>query len=337
MSEQWDSQVMLEPLLADRPCGEDLEDSVLLSSVESLRLFGSQVQHDPAPEWIDIQNKTIEGLAKSKDIRLLAHLGAALLRTEGLPGFLEAVTVVSGWLDRYWGDVYPLVDEDAILRINALNCFADPWVVVDEIRRTPLVRSRQHGKVSLRDCEVAAGKIPADEEDSGAGQSQIDAAFADALLDELQRLQRGVTEGLAAVNQIDATVRAKAGSHGPDLDALAKQLAQVNQVLQAQLELHPGKPAIEEVAGATDSPSAAGAPNTGGTVSIGGINTREEAIRALDAVAAFFKRTEPSSPIPLLLGRAKRLVSMSFLEVLAELAPEGLSQAKSVGGDEGEQ
>ena len=334
MSEQWDSEAMGEPLLADRPCGEDLEDSVLLSSVESLRLFGSQVQHDPAPEWTEIKNKAIEGLAKSKDIRLLAHLGAAALRTEGLSGFLQTVTVVSTWLERYWVDVYPMVDEDAILRVNALNCFADPWVVVDAIRRTPLVRSRQHGQVSLRDCDVAAGKIPADEEDSGAGQSQIDAAFADTLFDELQRLQFGVTEGMAAVKQIDATVQAKAGPHGPDLDALSKQLAQVNQVLQAQLELHPGRPVAEPAAGATDS---AAASDAGETVSIGGINTREEAIRALDAVAAFFKRTEPSSPIPLLLGRAKRLVSMSFLEVLAELAPEGLSQGKSVGGDEGEQ
>ena len=53
---------------------------------------------------------------------------------------------------------------------------------------------------------------------------------------------------------------------------------------------------------------------------------------ALDAVAAFFRRTEPSSPIPLFLARAKRLVSKDFLEVLADIAPEAVAQARAAGG-----
>jgi type VI secretion system protein ImpA len=52
----------------------------------------------------------------------------------------------------------------------------------------------------------------------------------------------------------------------------------------------------------------------------------------LDAVADFFRRTEPSSPIPLFLARAKRLVSKDFLEVLADIAPEAVAQARAAGG-----
>jgi len=66
---------------------------------------------------------------------------------------------------------------------------------------------------------------------------------------------------------------------------------------------------------------------------VGGVvKSRQEAIRALDAVAEFFKRTEPSSPIPLFLARAKRLVSKDFLEVLADIAPEAVAQARAAGG-----
>ena len=54
-------------------------------------------------------------------------------------------------------------------------------------------------------------------------------------------------------------------------------------------------------------------------------------IRALDAVAAFFSKNEPSSPVPLLVERAKRLVAKDFLDVLADIAPEGFEQAKSRG------
>ena len=49
-------------------------------------------------------------------------------------------------------------------------------------------------------------------------------------------------------------------------------------------------------------------------------------------VAEFFRRTEPSSPIPLFLGRAKRLVSKDFLEVLADVAPDAVAQARMAGG-----
>ena len=74
----------------------------------------------------------------------------------------------------------------------------------------------------------------------------------------------------------------------------------------------------------SSQPAAAGAP--------GAIRSRQDAIRALDAVAEFFRSNEPSSPIPLLVDRAKRLVSKDFLEVLADVAPDALGQARAAGG-----
>ena len=62
------------------------------------------------------------------------------------------------------------------------------------------------------------------------------------------------------------------------------------------------------------------------------INSRADAIRALDAVAEYFRRSEPSSPIPLFVERAKRLVAKDFLEVLADIAPDAVSVARSAGG-----
>jgi type VI secretion system protein ImpA len=55
-------------------------------------------------------------------------------------------------------------------------------------------------------------------------------------------------------------------------------------------------------------------------------------MRALDAVAVYFRKNEPSSPVPLIVERAKRMVSMSFLEVLEDLAPDAVDQAKRAAG-----
>ena len=156
MSVRWESGQLLQPITEAQPCGESLEDSELLSSFDTFRLFGQSRPLDapaepnekriPKPpesqEWVEIRDKAVDALAKSKDLRLLAILGTALLRTDGVPAFSETLTVASQWLEMYWSQTYPLVDEDAILRLNALNCFADPMAAVDGLRRVALVRSR---------------------------------------------------------------------------------------------------------------------------------------------------------------------------------------------------
>ena len=68
---------------------------------------------------------------------------------------------------------------------------------------------------------------------------------------------------------------------------------------------------------------------------LGAINNREQALAALDKAIAYFRGAEPSSPVPLLLQRAKRLATMDFLEIVKDLAPDGFSQVRNVGGLDG--
>lgn len=50
------------------------------------------------------------------------------------------------------------------------------------------------------------------------------------------------------------------------------------------------------------------------------IRSRAQAVEALDAICDYFTKHEPASPVPLLIQRAKRLVPMSFAEILRELS-----------------
>jgi type VI secretion system protein ImpA len=173
MSGRWDQ--VLQPITEANPCGESLEDSEQLAAFDTFRLYGQAKPLDApledgekripkppeSPEWPVIRDKALEALAKSKDLRLLAYLGTAALRTDGISAFGDALKIAADWLDAYWSQVYPLIDEDAILRRNALNCFADPMAVVDALRRTRLVVSRQHGAFSLRDVDIATHQLTA--------------------------------------------------------------------------------------------------------------------------------------------------------------------------------
>lgn len=50
--------------------------------------------------------------------------------------------------------------------------------------------------------------------------------------------------------------------------------------------------------------------------------TRPEAMRLLAAVSAYFRSAEPSSPIPMLIGRAERFVTQNFQAILTDLMPK---------------
>ena len=327
MNVRSEGEVLLHPISVDHPCGQNLEDTPLLASFDTFRLFGQATPLDPAPEWGEIRDTASEALQKSKDLRLLAHLATAVLRTDGLPAFADTVTVAAEWLGRYWNQVYPLVDEDAILRRSALNCFADQMAVIDGLRRTPLVDSRQHGRFSLRDFDIASGQLQPGPAETRPDEARINAAFATMPLEDLTRMQQSAAAALAALHRIDSLMRDGGGpGAAPNFDGLSAQLGRIDRILRVQLAARPNGNAD-----APAEPVADAGPIAAAAVS-GPIRSREEAIRALDAVADFFRRSEPSSPIPLFLERAKRLVSKDFLEVLADIAPDALAQARAAGG-----
>jgi len=334
MGDHWEHESLLQPITTDQPCGESLEDTPLLASFDALRLFGQKSRSPDAPpgpdesrkppDWVEVRTTALDALSKSKDLRLLAYLGTALLRTDGMPAFFDTLRVASRWLEAYWPQVYPLIDEDAIARRNALNCFADPMAVVERLRRTSLVSSRQHGTFSLRDVDLATGQIPPGNGDVKPDEAPINAAFAEMPLDQLSALQQQVADAMAALSTIDAKMRTESGPEvAPSFDPLSAQLVKMNRVLRAQLASRPDGAA---------APGDEGVGEPSGFGSVGPIKSRQDAVRALEAVADFFRRNEPSSPVPLLLDRARRLVSKDFLEVLADIAPEALGVARAAGG-----
>ena len=52
------------------------------------------------------------------------------------------------------------------------------------------------------------------------------------------------------------------------------------------------------------------------------VSTRPEAIALMASVEKFFKRTEPSSPIPLLIDRARAFASKDFASLLKEMVSQ---------------
>jgi type VI secretion system protein ImpA len=316
------------PVSDEHPCGEDLEDTQLLASFDAYRLFGQAVPLSAETDWRDIKANSLEALKKSKDFRLLAHFAAAALRVDGWVGFLSAIHVAAGWIKVYWKEVYPPVDDDAILRKNALNSFSDRMSILDGVRRLPIVENRQLGRISLRDVDLATGQLAPTEADTApATEAQVAAVFAAAPLEELQASKTLFDNGIADLKSIDTAMRDFGGAAAsPDFDPLIALLVKIDKLVGDELTAR----------GATEAESSGDgqpAESAGGqAIGTGSIKSRQDAIRALDAISTFFRQSEPSSPIPLFLDRAKKLIGKDFLEILADVAPEGVATARSAGG-----
>jgi type VI secretion system protein ImpA len=91
-----------------------------------------------------------------------------------------------------------------------------------------------------------------------------------------------------------------------------------------------GAPAIDE-AGAAEANGTAPAV---ATTAVGSIRSRADAVRELERICEWIERNEPTNPAPLLIRRAQRLMDMSFLEIIRDLAPEGLGQVERIAGSE---
>lgn len=149
---------LLQPISGQRPCGSSLEDSQLLLSFDAYRIFGYDFE-EPNCNWLEIKACALAALNQSKDLRLLAYLAAAVLRTDGARAFTDTLIIAAEWLRSYWSDVYPLVDEDALQRRSALECLADNKAVIQALYRAPLITHATLGTISFRDIQVAKGSM----------------------------------------------------------------------------------------------------------------------------------------------------------------------------------
>ena len=335
---------LLEPLSDGSPVGPDLDrthdpELVALEAAaqgKPERQFGNKVYPAEEPDWNAVRAKSEALLLRSKDLRIAVLLARALTRLENLEGLAAGLRLITEILSRYWDSVHPALEEgdDATLRLYALAGLADPQAFLRDVRNASFIASPQLGKVSLRDILVAEGKLPPLNGTSFT-PAQIAGIAADAVKEQGPVLKAAITglENLQALERLLDERGVLTHEAAPDLRAL-KDLLQPAAAVSAKALADTNGAAIDRAAsaGAAEAPAAPKEPST--MVQTGQITSRDDVIRVLDRVCEFMERTEPSSPAPLLIRRAQRLMSRSFMEIIQDLAPGGVSDIQKLAGPE---
>jgi len=330
-----DVEQLLQEVDPEAPCGEDLEYDPAFGALERAaegkpeQQMGDAVVPAEEANWSEVKKQATALLARSKDLRVAVYLARALLHTEGLAGFHAGLTLVHGLIDRYWSEVHPQLDpeddNDPTLRVNTLATLTDPALTLAGLLRAPLVAARGLGEFSLRDLEIATGKRSPTGDEATAELPVIDAAFLECDVEGLQATAAAAEGALLEVEAIDAALMERVGAAAAvDLDPLRALLAEAQAVLADHLGRRGAGAGTPAAAAEATAPGGAAVP----APITGEIQSREEVIRLLDKMCDYFYQYEPSSPVPLLLQRAKRLVAKNFMDILRDLTPDAVGQAE---------
>ncbi|MBC7622155.1 MAG: type VI secretion system protein TssA [Aeromicrobium sp.] len=343
-----DVDASLQAVSEDEPCGPNLEyDADFLALDAALQgkpevQYGDTLTPGIPPEWKSIAANASDLLTRTRDLRVATTYARAALHLHGIIGFAAGLRLIEGMIETYWDSVHPQLDpsddNDPMIRINTLAVLIEFGSVLRDVREVVLVRSRVHGLFSLRDFEITTGELQVAEGEKKSDLAVIVAAFKDADLIELQTLFQALVQARQSVVHIEELVTQRVGvSRALDLSQLAKLLARARYFVSEHMAMRDDAAGLTgDAVSDTGQMSASDASGQQATAVIkavaGEITSRDDVVRMLDKLCDYYDRHEPSSPIPLLLKRAQRLVDKSFVEILKDVASDGLDQFYKVSG-----
>ena len=338
---QYNLESLLAPIGDESPAGDDLEYDAEFLALERAaapkaeRAIGDSVKAAEEPDWDKVAELARAVLGRSKDLRAAVHLTPAWTRTSGMPGWNAGLSLIRGLLEHFWDSVHPQLDaeddNDPTMRVNSVVPLGDLQGVLGYFRTTPFVQSPRLGRFDLRDLRIANGtlKVTATEGEPQASMTEIEACCMDCAEDELVAVTAAISQSLENAKAIDGIFNDRVGTAGPDFKNLLSEIYELKKFLEPQLARRlPVEGSAED--------GEAGEEGSGGSggvrASNGAIAGPQDVMRRIDELCDYYTRNEPSSPVPLLLRRAQRLVGMDFMDLLKDLAPGGISELRVVSG-----
>lgn len=335
---------LLVPISDENPCGPDLEYApTFIALEEAVRIepeqqFGETIVAGEGPDWSEVLKLALDVLAQSRDLRVAVFVLYAQLNGNGFDGLGQGLSLVRAYLEQFWDCIHPQLDPDDALdptaRVNIIASICDTEFVLHRLKSAPVIVSPKLGGISLQQFHVANGTAPA----PAGGEAEaltvdvIAAACGDLEAEVLMSRLLGVDAVAADIAAIEQCLLEKVGVvHAISLDSLAHLVKEIRAFVVEMLGDRGQQVPDAAAEGSAGAVGGAGAGSASQRIS-GEITGPRDVTATLDKLINYYERYEPSSPVPLLLHRAKRLVSLGFMDILRDLAPDALAQAETVTG-----
>lgn len=309
-----DLAFLFAPVAGDDPCGPDLEyDARFVALGIAARPIAAAeigravdgvaiVRPGSTPDWDDVLAQSRELLSQTKDLRIACIVVRAMLESHGLVGSGLAFGAVARMVDDWWDRLHPRTNGSGAgpdARVEAFDAFLDDEGLVSALRTL----SPAPGAGSPTLGELGGGI------DGGIEAPSLPPTIAREVCRQVEPV----------VTALDELTQALA-RHGVDCPA---PIGVIRTLLSRTLECCTARHA---------APSDRDGTVLQASPDLRPLRSRSDARVALDQIARWLERSEPGHPAPLLIRRAERLLDMSFLEIVADLAPDSLPAIRGVAG-----
>lgn len=337
-----------QPVTVSQPCGENLEYEPEFTALETLKAgrgeqqFGKTIVEAEGPDWSQVYKQALTLAHSTKDLRVYVTLAQGALVTKGVAAYGAVLQGMIAACDAYWDEIHPNEDwqddQDATFRINSLQALLNAaWLKT--VRSIKLFESAFFGAVTWRKLAILTQQLESKSDDDKVDEAAIQSAFQEFGIEQIEALHQGFQSVLQGYQQLKRFLDLRVGiENSVSVQLMQKEWQAIAHYIEQQYTQLKGPDMLMADAEASVENTAQDAgeipmATTQATQAISGVvSSRADVLKTLQQVCDYYRKYEPSSPIPLLLERAIRLVPMSFAEILQEMCSEGIPQVEKLAG-----
>lgn len=337
---------LLQPISEDNPVGDDIRaDSSPTSAyytIKDARTAARAAERnnifDGSSNEADDQWRKILELApdilqnQAKDLEIASWYTEALIRRYGYQGLRDGFKLIKGLIEQYWDNLYPLPDEDGVetrvASLTGLNGEGAEGVLIVPIRNVKITQGSDPGPFSYWKYQQALDVEKILDEDAkadkasklGFSHADVDRAVAESSETFFINIRDDIQEAIETYREISRKLDEYCGINDSPpssniINVLVECLGAINHIGKYKM---PSEQSDEEsannetVESTTDSPAQTSGP----------VKSRADAFKKLTEISAFFRKTEPHSPISYIIERAVKWGDMPLEDLIRELIPD---------------
>ena len=325
----------LLPLGDGQACGPDLEyDPESLEIGDASGKAESQFGPAEPPDWPRIRGLCESLFTRTRDLRIALWWARASVNLDGFGALPAVLALLYGLLDQFWDELHPMPDPDegdALARLSVIGSLDKLNSLLGDIRNARLSDDPRFGGLRVRDVEVALSKLPPRAGEAVRTQAEIVGIAAQAA-DVSAVLRSQSDAALASLDQLQTLMSERFRADlVVDLATVRGMLTSLVSALPTPVADDAG--AVADDAGAVEpGPARSAVPAVRPVGGVHSVDTRQDAIRAIELVCTYLERNEPTNPAQLLLRRAARVIDKNFLQLVGELAPDSIKEVARIMG-----
>jgi type VI secretion system protein ImpA len=301
-----------------------------------------------ASEWKGVQEQCLSILSEqTKDVEVLAWLAEASVRLNGFHGLADVLVLMDRMIQTYWGSIYPLPDEDGInatlFPLTGLNGDNGEGTLVMPIRMAPLLVNSDGEAFCawdfIKSCDLAQVQDEAKRQkrinDGVKPLDQWQQMMVGIETLEVQSVTKAIQTCTDAFASLDEFLADQCGFDAPPTSAIKNVLSVAWEALNSATLMEISH-LLEEPATAAESeePELSETNESdvrleqkpSGPAKVANFraeayypSSREEALIMVSRLRAFFRDTEPHSPLSYQMERIERWGRMSLGDLMSEL------------------